>query len=254
MTTSHGLLRAIARERKTRPGEKDMHSQRFLLVFLAVVCLAAGCSSSTQCVRVQVPPRVDLHAYPTVGLVTFSSNGEGGSEVQQLSTQRFLEEIQSAQPGTRVVELGPEEAVLASVHRSSWDAQTLHALKESRGLDVIVIGQLDLRKVQPKVQFSTASLWSAVNVRQDVNATLSARLLETNSGATLWTDFSRRTQTLANANVSNHGGSIGMSDAQAVYGDMIDHLACDITDAFRPHYVTREVPRDQVQQTANAGN
>jgi hypothetical protein len=220
------------------------------LLSLIIGCiLAAGCSS-TRCIKVAVPPRVDLRGYPTVGLVTFSSNEN--AELERMSTQRFLQEVQAAQPGTRVIELGPEQEVLASLHRQSWDAQTLQALKQARGLDVVVIGQLDVRKTAPKVQFSTSSIFNAVNVRADVNASLSARLLETASAATMWTDSSQLTTTLANVSASNRGGSIGVRDAEAVYGEMVDRLVCDITDAFRTHYVTRRVPKEQVQ-TASAG-
>src|SRR5690349_29299 len=73
------------------------------------VMILVGCSS-TKTVRVAVPPRVDLHAYPMIGLVTFSSNGKG--DLDRASTQRFLAELQAAQPGTRVIELGTEEEVL----------------------------------------------------------------------------------------------------------------------------------------------
>jgi len=228
-----------------------LFTRRSLLFFL-VGCLVFVGSSSTRTIRVQVPPRVDLHAYPTVGLVTFATNG-ADDELRRMSTQRFLQEVQTAQPGTRIIELGIEADVLASLHRSSWDPQSLAELKQSRGLDVIVLGHLDITKARPKVEFSATSLWKAVNVRADVNASLSARMLETASGATMWTDSSRLTTTLASGSVNDHGGgTIGVRDSEAVYGNMIDRLVCDITDAFRPHYVTRTVPKDQVQ-TASAG-
>jgi hypothetical protein len=230
-----------------------MPAKRNLLLTLIIGCLVTAGCSSTRTIRVAVPPRVDLHAYPTVGLVAFPSSN-GNSDLEQLSTQRFLHEVQSAQPGTRVVELGREADVLASVHRSSWDAQTLRAVKESRGVDVIVIGRLDVTKAKPKVDFSATSLWKAVDVRADVNASLTARLFETASGATMWTDSSQLTTTMAGAHVNDHGGgSFGTRDAESAYGQMVDRLVCDITDDFRVHYVTRRVPKESVQ-TASAGD
>ena len=227
---------------------------RSALFFVIGFLVFAGCASSTRTIRVEVPPRVDLHAYPTVGLVTFNAGGSADAELQRMSTQRFLQEIQTAQPGTRIIELGTETDVLASIHRASWDAQTLHQLKESRGLDVVVLGQFDLQKAKPKVEFSATSIFKAVNVRADVNAALSARLIETATGATMWTDSSRLTTTLASGSVNDHGGgTIHTRDSESVYGNMIDRLVCDITDAFRPHYVTRTVPKDQIQ-TASAGD
>src|SRR5439155_6783881 len=216
--------------------------------------LIAGCSS-TRTIRVAVQPLVDLPAYPTVGLVTFSSSN-AIADLERLSTQRFLQEIQSAQPGTRVVELGREADVLASVGRSSWDPQTLRAVKQLRGVDVIVLGRLDVTKVKPKVQLSATSIWKALDVRADVNGSLSARLIETNNGATMWTDSSQLTTNLANAHVNDHGGgAIGVRDTDAACAGMVAQLVCDITDAFRVHYVNRTVPKEQPETaTASAGD
>jgi hypothetical protein len=210
---------------------------------LIVLLLSAGCSSGTRTVRVAVPPRVDLHAYPMVGLVTFTSNGKG--ELDRLSTERFLAALQAAQPGTRVVELGTEAQVLASVNRNSWDAGTLRAIKETRGVDVIVMGRLDVEKAKTDFQVSAMSMLKSMSVRQDVNAALSARLVETGTGATMWTNGAKMTANVANADVSNRGGSFGASDPQAAYGEMVDGLVFRVTDDFRVHYVTRRVPRDQ---------
>jgi hypothetical protein len=222
------------------------------LIIGCCVVLSAGCSSSTRTVRVAVPPRVDLHAYPSVGLVTFSTSADTSADLERMATQRFLQEIQAAQPGTRVVELGREADVLASVHRSAWDPQTLRAVKEANGVDAILLGRLDITKAKPRIQLSTSALFKGLDVHADVNATLTARLLETGSAATMWSDSSRLTTNLANASVNNRGGGhIGVRDGESAYPGMIDQLVCDVTDAFRTHYVTRTVPKEQVE-TATA--
>src|SRR5439155_2669901 len=168
------------------PRETNMPAERSLLTLIILCSLLAGCSS-TRTIRVAVPPRVDLRGYPTIGLVTFASSS-ANAELERLSTQRFLQQVQAAQPGTRIVELGREADVLASVHRSAWDPQTLRAVKEARGVNVIILGRLDVTKVKPKVQLSAMSIWTALDVRADVTASLSARLLETAGAATMWTD------------------------------------------------------------------
>jgi hypothetical protein len=221
------------------------------IVFLTV---AAGCSSGTRCVRVPVPPRVDLRAYPTVGLVTFTAGGNangGGKELDQLSTQKFLAAVQAAQPGVRVIELGPETQVLASVKRQAWDVATLRAVKEAHGVDVIVLGRVDVDRAKPQVSFSAISMLKQVNVRADVDARLNAKLIETGSGATMWTDGAACTTNVANASVNDHGqGGFGVADPKGAYGQMLDGLVWNLTDAFRTHYVTRRVPRDQVSVAA----
>ena len=105
-----------------------------------------------------------------------------------------------------------------------------------------------------KPLFSSASLWKAVSARSDVKVSLSAKLTETASGATMWTDSAWMTTNVANASFNDHGsGTFGASDPNAAYGPMIDQLSCEITDDFRTHYVTKRVPKDDVQ-TASAGD
>src|SRR5438045_268218 len=224
-----------------------MLTNRILLIVIAPF-LFAGCSS-TKTVRVAVPPRVDLHPYPIVGLVAFSSNANG--DLERMSTQKFLQAVQCAQPGTRVVELGSEKQVLASVGASSWDSATIKKIKEKDGVDALAMGRLDMSKAKPSVQLSSSSIWKTVNARADVNVARSARLQETASGPTMWTNSSQLTTTIANANFNDHGqGSFGARDPEATYGAMIDNLAFTITDAFRTHYVNRRVPKDQVETTS----
>lgn len=219
---------------------------RRLLLSLVALLLLAGCTST---VKVPVPPRVNLGPYQTIGLVSFSSNAN--DELEQLSTQKFLQKVQSAQPGTRVVELGSEAQVLSSVGRRSWDAGTLRAIKESHGVDAIVMGRLDVEKAKPDIQFST--IWKQLSVRADVDASLSARLMETTTGATMWTDSAKLRANVANASFNTRGqGQVGATDPDGAYSAMIENLACEITDDFRVHYVIRKVRKDELR-TASAG-
>ena len=212
-----------------------------LVLGLTVLLFATGCSN-TRTVQVAVAPRVDLGEFHTVGIVGFSSNEKG--ELGRISTRRFLGAVQAAQPGTRVVELGSEREVLASVNGRSWDRQTIQALKDAHGVDAILLGRIDIEKSKPDVSFS--SIVKSVSVSQDVNAELSARLVETDGGATMWTDAARCTANLANGSINDRGrGHFSASDPEETYGEMIDGLVWELTDAFRVHYVTRRVPKEQ---------
>src|ERR1041384_7814415 len=79
----------------------------FLAPIMLAVLLATGngCSST---VLVSVPPRVDLKGYGTLGVVDFTSNSGGAGGAR--ATQQLQEQIQAAQPGTRVIELGSRGA------------------------------------------------------------------------------------------------------------------------------------------------
>ena len=223
-----------------------------LLLGVITLLLATGCASSTKCVRVAIPPRVDLAAYPMVALVTFASNSKGG-ELDRLSTDKFLQSVQAAQPGTRVVELGTEHEVLASVGRNSWDAQTLKMVKEKHGVDAVLIGRLDVKKAKADVNLSAGSLFKAMNVRQDVDAMLTTRMFESASGATMWSNSAQCRANIANASFNSRGeGSFGATDKDAAYGAMVEGLCGQVTEDFRVHFVTRRVRVDDPAY-ANAG-
>jgi uncharacterized lipoprotein YajG len=217
-----------------------MQFYRTLIVLIAPVLLTA--CSSTRTVRVAVPPRVDLSHYQSIGLVAFTSNAN--RDVERIATDRFLREVQAAQPGTRVVELGTEQEVLASVNAKQWNAKALRAVGEQRGVEVLVMGRVDLEKVKPQVSVST--MWKSLSASADVNASLTTRLVETGTGATAWTDAAEVTTNVAHADLSGRSGTFGARDPEAVYGGMMDHLVCEVTDDFREHYVYRKVPKDAV--------
>jgi len=209
-----------------------------------------GCGGGTRTVRVAVPPRVDLAPYPMVGLVTFTSNAKG--DLDRLGTQKFLQALQEAQPNTRVVELGSEQQILSSVNARAWDPATLRKVKETHGVDVLVMGRLDVEKVKPQLQLST--IVKSLSVRQDVNASLNTKLVETSSGATRWTDAAALTANVAHAKFNDRGqGHFGASDPEAAYGEMLKGLVWEVTDDFRTHYVMRRV-RKQDMAVASAND
>jgi len=217
---------------------------RVCLMSVGLLFALVGCGGGgTRTVRVAVSPRVDLRPYPSVGLVTFTSNAKG--ELDRLSTQKFLQAVQDAQPGTRVVELGSEQQVLASVDARAWNPASLRAVKEMHGVDVIVMGRLDVTKSKP--DFSVSSMMQRMSVRQDVNAALNTKLLETGSGATMWSDAAELTTNVAHASFNSRGeGVFGAKDAEEAYGDMVGALVWTVTDDFRTHYVTRRVRKEDL--------
>ncbi len=79
------------------------------LLFLSLGVL--GCAGSNY-VTVRVPPEVDLRSYEAVGIIEFGSNADAA--ISRYATERFQSSVQSAQPGTRLIELGTAESVLAA--------------------------------------------------------------------------------------------------------------------------------------------
>jgi hypothetical protein len=225
-----------------------MISKRFIVCAILAVGCIAGCSS-TRTIQVPVDPRVDLSQYPSIGLVMFTSN-EADQDTLRLCTQQFLEAVQFAQPGTRVIELGSEKQLLTSVDQKKFDVKTLRSIKETHGVDAVIMGRFDLQQTKPDISLST--MFKTMSISSDIDGMLSAKIVETESGATMWSDSSKMTANVGSASFNSLGkGHFGVSDPETVYGEMITCLVDDITDDFRVHYITKRVPKD-APQTASA--
>jgi hypothetical protein len=219
---------------------------RYVLTAALAIGVLAGCSRT---IKVAVPPAVDLATYSTIGLVTFDCSDD--ADFQRMSTQRVLEAIQAAQPGTRIVELGPASRVLRSVDRKGWNVATYREIGERHSVDAILVGDVYLAQRRPDVELSTA--WKAISVSTDVEATLSVKLMETSSGATLWADSARGVANVAHGHLMNRaGGGFSVKDPDEVYSAMIDDLAWQVTDDFRTHYVTRRVSKEEYERSVSA--
>ena len=102
--------------------------RRYASITLALLLtLLGGCSRT---VLVSMPPRMDLRTYGTVGIVEFASNSE--RTINAHATRQFQEQIQAAQPGTRFIELGDRDTVLAAVGARQLDPTVLRKIGERR--------------------------------------------------------------------------------------------------------------------------
>jgi hypothetical protein len=137
--------------------------------------------------------------------------------------------------------------VLATVGHNRMSRQALNAIRDEYGVDAIIVGQMEFEEAKPDVKFSTSDPFKTVNARADVEASLRARMIETDTGATFWTRSATDRATVAHANWSEDGpGTFGVTDTQAVYGGLVEQLVYRVTDDFRVHYERRVV------QTASA--
>src|SRR5688572_14172656 len=106
----------------------------------ASLLLLATLSGCTKTVLVNVPPRIELNRYETIGVVEFTSNSDPFIGVQ--ATRRFQEQIHAAQPGTRLIELGSPQAVAAAVGAQHLDAAAFKRIGERYGVDAVFLGDL----------------------------------------------------------------------------------------------------------------
>jgi hypothetical protein len=200
----------------------------FGLVSLAMLC---GCSST---VLVSVPPRVDLKSYATLGIVDFTSNASGPMGAR--ATQQLQEQVQSAQPGTRFIELGSREALLAAVGRSQLDAEAAKRIGRKYGVGAIFLG--DIVYSEPKTDIRVNDLTRLdAGVRTEVRGDISARLLETGSGASVWSSSGWVRRQLGRINVSAEYGVSGTMSKSDPREEMVPALVHQLMHDFRPSSV-----------------
>jgi hypothetical protein len=199
----------------------------FFAPILLAFFLVGGCSST---VLVTVPPRVDLKGYGTLGVVDFTSNSSGA--VGARATQQLQEQVQAAQPGTRFVDLGSREAVLAAVGRNQLDADAAKRIGKRYGVDAVFLGEIAYSDPKTDVRVNDLAKLDA-GLRTEVRGDISARLVETASGASVWSNSGWVRRQVGRVNVSEQGisGSMTKSDPRE---EMVPALVYQLTHDFRP--------------------
>jgi hypothetical protein len=190
------------------------------IAVLSLVFLAHGCAS-TPVRRVWVGPRVDLKPYEIIGMVEFTSTAKG--ELAGLATRRFAEAARRDQEMLRMVEVGSQREALASVNKSQWNAESCRAIGRQHGVRSMFQGTLTVSKVHPNVQLS--AFFKSGQVTANVEATLEVQMIESETGASIWSRSASATRTLGG--VSVFGGKdfvFDAADPEAAYGEMIDYL------------------------------
>lgn len=203
---------------------------------LCLSLLLGACSNS---VVVTIPPRIDLQAFRTVGLIDLEV--EPSFPLRSEVTHRFLATTQAAQPGVRLLELGPMGKVLNSVGYSQPDFEAVRAIGQKYAVDALLTGQMTVSQLQPNIAFDRASL-TTLNAKAQVDGALRAKLQETASGATLWTNGAHGKWTIAGLHIGSQGaGSYGITEPGKQYEAMLTDLVKVATQDFRPTYQRRRV-------------
>lgn len=188
----------------------------------AVALLAAVLAGCTH--RVPAAPSVNLKSYGNLGIYQFSSDAQ--ENLGPVATQEFIEAMQSAQPGTPVLELG--------LLRHQPDPPFLKQIKDQSGVDGVIVGNLEVSPVTPDIDISGSV--SAMTVRADVAGTLTVTLYETETGATLWTRSASAHQSVAHAYISQKGGlNFASGNLDKAYGRLVSELVEKVSGDLRPH-------------------
>lgn len=202
---------------------------------LLSVAMLWGCSHT---VVVPVPPRMELQSFGTLGIVEFTSNSD--LAINSQTTREFQAHIHSAQPGTRILELGTREEVLAAVGGRQLDAVALRKIGEKYRVDAIFIGNIAYSEPKADVRITDSTKLEG-GVRVEVRGDISGRLVETRTGANVWSSSAWARRPVGSLSVSAEQGVSGAMRRSDPREDMVPTLVYHLTQDFRPSSVRQQV-------------
>ncbi len=180
--------------------------------------------------KVMVPPKIDLREHEVVGIVEFRSSSEG--ELGPYATRKFMERAREDQGMVRIVELGSEAEVLKVVGADRLDQATFKALGDKHKVATIITGELTVSDVRPEITITPGLGY--MSFAAEVDAALSARMVETATGASIWSGSASDTKRVGH--VSVFGGeafAFDAEDPEKAYGKLVDALVEKATEDFR---------------------
>jgi hypothetical protein len=190
-----------------------------------------GCSNT---ILVSVPPRMDLRNLGTLGIVQFTSNADPA--INHYATQRFQEYVQGAYPGTPMLELGAREAVLEVVGATQMDAEAIKKIGKKYGVSAVFLGDIVYSEPNTDIRLIDINKLEG-GVRTEVRGDISSKLLDTQSGASVWSSSAWAKRLIGGVSVSpKNGVSAAMRDSNP-RKDMIPALIHHLTEDFRPRSV-----------------
>jgi len=197
----------------------------------ALAWLAVACAP-----KILVPPRMALRPYEVVGVVEFTTTSEG--QLAEYATRRFIEEMRRDQATVRVLDLGTEQAALAAVDRTRLDRDTFRVLGDEYDAPTILCGTLDVSGVRPAVSIFGLAY---ATVAADVDATLSARLVETATGASIWSGSATASQRVGGVSViAGRRFVFDARDPARAYGALVEVLVHQLARDFQVTWVHRK--------------
>ena len=197
----------------------------------ALLVLTSGVACAAH--RVLMPPRLDLHPYSKLGLVTFSVENAKGT-LHEFATERFSEDVLAAQPGIEVLELGVQDTLLQRTGEHELGIATAQELGRQHGVAAVFAGHLKI--TNPQASGGIAGLVTP-HLEATVRVDLTVRLLSTQSGGTVWRSSAWATQKVGG--VSIVGGQLDFSarDPKTAYGPLVNRLIELVTEDFRSTWV-----------------
>lgn len=202
------------------------------LALLIAIVVVAGCA---QRVTVRVPPALDLTGHGVLGVIDFVSNA--GAAVNEHATRQFQAAVQAAQPGTRLIELGGEAALLAAIGAGQLDANAFRKIGEKYGVEAVFQGRITYSDPETRVNIRDVARARA-SARRYIQGDIFAKLVESSSGASIWSNAGWVRQQTGGVSVNGSiGVAVSMKPGENPRYQMVPGLVALVTQDLRPTFV-----------------
>lgn len=195
-----------------------------LCVAVFVLFVAFNCGK-----KVMVPPRIDLLDHEIIGIIEFESSMEG--QLASLTTRKFTQAIREDQGMVRIINLGTEQDVLSQIGHDKLDANAFKAIGDEFDVRTVFTGELVISDIRPNISMISGLVHMGVSA--EVDATLSSQMVETTTGASVWSSSASATREVGHVSVFGDNFSFDAEEPEKAYGELVDVLVYETTRDFR---------------------
>lgn len=200
------------------------------LLCVALVSACGGHGPRHHYRDVRIPPKVDLTQHDVIAVLEFQSSNEG--ELASFTTRRFTDVARQDQGLVRMMQVVAETA--------RRDAASVREIGREHGAQTVLVGTIEISDVRPK--FSLGQTLKSGSMTANVDATLTVDLVETSTGASIWSASSRATRTIGHVSVfDDRSFTFDAEDPEEAYGPLIDALVGAVTSDFRSTWTREKV-------------
>jgi len=200
-----------------------------LVIVASFGAVFGGCGT-----RVMVPPEINLVDHEVLGVIEIRSTVRG--ELGSITTRKLIEAARRDQGMVRIVRLGTERQILSDLGVRQLDDAAFRRLGDSRQLKTILLGELTISDVRPNV--SIAPDLGSASITAEVDATLSVEMIETATGASLWSASASQTQTVGHISVvAGRNFAFDAADPERAYGPLVNSLVAVVVRDFQVSWV-----------------
>lgn len=191
------------------------------IAVILIVVAGVACAAK----RVLVPARMDLHPYAKIALVSFTVENAKGN-LHQFATERFAENVLSAQPGIEILELGNIDTLMQRVGEREVGPLTAQELGKQRGVAAVFAGHLKV--TNPSASGGIAGILTP-RLEATIRTDLMVRLLSAQSGGTVWRSSAWATRKVGGISIVGGQVNFAARDPKTAYGPMVNTIVNIVT-------------------------